>query len=104
MFAVIRTGGKQYKVAEGETVRVESLEADVNSAVDFSEVLAVHDGTDLKMGTPLIEAAKVSAKVVRHGRGKKIIVFTKKRRKGQSCKQGHRQNFTEVRIQSISAG
>ena len=104
MYAVIRSGGKQYKVKQGEKLRLESLEADVDSAVDFPDVLAVHDGENLHVGKPLVDSAKVSGKVLAHGRGRKIIVGKFKRRLGHHKKQGHRQGYTEVVIESISAG
>ena len=102
MYAIIRSGGKQLKVTEGQTVRVELLDADKGTTVDFDEVLAVGEGADMKIGTPTVADAKVSATVVDHGRGPKITVFRFKRRKGYHKKQGHRQGYTEVRIDSIA--
>ena len=104
MYAIIRSGGKQYKVAEGERLRVASMEAEVDAPIDFDEVLAVGDDQDIEMGRPLVASAKVTGKILSHGRGRKIIVFTKKRRGGHKKKQGHRQDYTEVLIESISAG
>lgn len=104
MYAIIRSGGKQYKVKEGDRLKVETLEADISSSVDFSDVLAVHNGDNLLIGKPLVETAKVTGTVTHHGRGPKIIVFKKRKRKGFKCKNGHRQNYTEVKIESITAG
>lgn len=104
MYAIIRSGGKQYKVAKGEKLRVDTLDGEVQSSVELGEVLAIHDDTDLHMGKPLLQDAKVTAKILSHGRGRKIIVFTKKRRGGHKKKQGHRQDYTELQIESISAG
>jgi large subunit ribosomal protein L21 len=101
MYAVIRSGGKQYKVTKGERVRVGNLTADEGAEVNF-EVLAFHNGENLTLGTPLVESAKVTAKVLSHGRGRKIIVYRFKRRKGYHRKKGHRQDYTEVMIQDIA--
>jgi large subunit ribosomal protein L21 len=101
MYAVIKTGGKQYRVATGDTVRVESLKADVGQQVKLSEVLAVVDGGSLKTGSPL-QSAEVVATVLSHGRGDKLTIFKMQRRKLQKH-AGHRQNFTELRIESIAA-
>lgn len=103
MYAVIKTGGKQYRVAEGETLRVEKLKADEGATVDFDQVLLVGAGDDVKIGAPLVEGGKVSAEVVRHGRGDKIEIIKFKRRQNYKRKQGHRQDFTEVKITGISA-
>ena len=97
MYAVIKTGGKQYRVATGDTVRVESLKA-----VKLSEVLAVVDGGSLKTGAPL-QGAEVVATVLSHGRGDKLTIFKMQRRKHFQKHAGHRQNFTELRIESIAA-
>ena len=102
MYAIIRSGGKQYKVAPGDKVRMSLSKAEVNSTVEFPEVLAVDEGAGLRVGTPLIESAKVTAKVLAHGRDTKIIVFRFTRRKGYRRKLGHRQDFTEVRIENIA--
>ena len=102
MFAVIKTGGKQYRVAPGDTVKVETLAADVGQQVTLSEVLAVSNGTDVKVGSPLVEGASVVATVVAHGRHDKVTIFKMKRRKHYQKHQGHRQNYTELRIDSIA--
>jgi large subunit ribosomal protein L21 len=101
MYAIIKTGGKQYRVTEGETLRVEKLDVEGN-AVTFDQVLLV-GGDQVKIGAPLVEGASVNAEIVREGRAKKIIVYKKKRRKGYHKKQGHRQAFTEVKITGINA-
>jgi large subunit ribosomal protein L21 len=102
MHAVIKSGGKQYRVAPGDTVKVETLAADVGQQVTLSEVLAVSNGTDVKVGSPLVEGASVVATVVSHGRHDKVTIFKMKRRKHYQKHQGHRQNFTELRIDSIA--
>jgi large subunit ribosomal protein L21 len=103
MYAIIKTGGKQYRVAEGETLRVEKLNAEGDSnTVKFDQVFLV-GGDEVKIGTPMVEGASVDAEILRQGRAKKIIVFKKKRRKGYHKKQGHRQAFTEVKITGINA-
>ena len=101
MYAIIKTGGKQYRVTEGETLRVEKLNAE-GTSVTFDQVLLV-GGDEVKIGTPTVAGATVSADIVREGRAKKIIVFKKKRRKGYHNKQGHRQAYTEVKITGINA-
>jgi large subunit ribosomal protein L21 len=103
MYAVIKTGGKQYRVAAGDTLKVESLPADVGAQVKLSEVLAVVDGGDLKAGNPLLSGAAVLATVLSHGRGDKVTIFKMQRRKHFQKHAGHRQNFTELRIDSIAA-
>jgi large subunit ribosomal protein L21 len=101
MYAVIRSGGKQYRVESGKQVRVESLPADVGAAVAFEEVLLVGSGDAVKVGAPLVAGAKVKATVVAHGRGEKVKIFKMRRRKHFQKTQGHRQNYTEVRIDQI---
>jgi large subunit ribosomal protein L21 len=103
MYAIVRTGGKQYQVACGDQVRVEKLEGNIGESIDLSEVLMVVDGEDVKVGRPVLENAKVTATIAEQGRAKKVIVFKKKRRKGYRLKQGHRQSFTALRIEAISA-
>ena len=102
MHAIIETGGKQYKVAEGDTLFIEKLPAEAGDAVTFRKVLAVIDGDKLTVGTPVVEGAKVDASVVKNGRGKKIIVFKYKPKKNYRRKQGHRQPYTKVTIGKIS--
>lgn len=101
MYAVIKTGGKQYQVKEGDILKVEKLNAEVGSSYDFEEVLLVSNERDLKVGSPLVDGAKVSAEVLEHGKGKKIVVFKYRPKKGSQTKQGHRQPYTRVRINSI---
>lgn len=101
MFAVIQTGGKQYRVAEGDRLRVEKLAGDVGSKVTFDKVLLV-GGESVKVGTPLVSGAKVSAEIVAQARDKKVIVFKFRRRKNYRRKQGHRQPFTELKITGVS--
>jgi large subunit ribosomal protein L21 len=102
MHAVIKTGGKQYRVAPGDTVKVETLAAEVGQQVTLSEVLAVNDGTEVKVGSPFVPGAAVVATVVGHGRHDKVTIFKMRRRKHFQKHQGHRQNFTELRIDSIA--
>ena len=104
MYAVIKSGGKQYRVESGAQLRVESLVADVGSAVSFEEVLLVGSGDTVKVGAPLVSGAKVKATVVSHGRGDKVKIFKMRRRKHYQKNQGHRQNYTEVRIDDIVQG
>ncbi|MDR3418198.1 MAG: 50S ribosomal protein L21 [Nevskia sp.] len=101
MYAVIKTGGKQYRVAPGESLQVESLTADVGSAVTFDEVLLVANGESVRVGAPRIEGAAVKAEVTAHGRGDKIRIIKHRRRKHYHKEQGHRQNFTAVKITEI---
>ena len=101
MYAVIKTGGKQYVVREGDVLRVEKLDAEEGANITFDEVLAVGHDDGLKVGTPVVEGAKVEAKVLKHGKGKKIIVFKYKPKKNYRKKQGHRQPYTEVQISKI---
>jgi large subunit ribosomal protein L21 len=102
MHAVIKTGGKQYRVAPGETVKVETLPAEVGQQITLSEVLAVNTGTEVRVGSPFVAGAAVVATVVRHGRHDKVTIFKMRRRKHFQKHQGHRQNFTELRIDSIA--
>ena len=104
MYAVIETGGKQYRVNQGDVIKVEKLAGDVGSKIDFDKVLLVGEGSDVKVGTPTVSGAKVSGTVVEQDRHKKIIVFKMKRRKNYRRKQGHRQDFTGVRIEKITGG
>jgi len=102
-YAVIRTGGKQYRVAPGELVRVEALAADPGSTVELDQVLLTSAGGTVRIGTPVIEGARVTAKVVEHGKAKKILVFKMKRRKNERRKRGHRQHTTTLRVLEIQA-
>ncbi|MBY4677923.1 50S ribosomal protein L21 [Marinobacterium arenosum] len=102
MYAVIVTGGKQYRVQEGQTLKVEKLSAEAGSSVEFDRVLLVGNGDDVKVGAPVVEGAKVAAEVVSHGRGKKVQILKFKRRKHHMKRQGHRQWFTEVKITGIN--
>jgi len=102
MYAVIETGGKQYKVQEGDVVFVEKLEAEDGAVVTFDKVLAVSDEGKLTFGKPMIENASVSAKVLGQGKGKKVIVFKFKPKKGYRKKTGHRQPYTKVQIEKIN--
>lgn len=103
MYAIIKTGGKQYRVAAGDTIKVETLNAEVGSQVTLSEVLAVSDGNELKVGAPFVEGASVTATVVSHGRHDKVRIFKIRRRKHSIKSAGHRQNYTELKIDSIAA-
>jgi large subunit ribosomal protein L21 len=103
MYAVIRTGGKQYKVAAGGKLKVETLTADVGSEIVINDVLMVADGDDIKIGAPVVAGASVKATVLSHGRGEKVMIFKMRRRKHYRKTQGHRQNYTEIRIDGISA-
>jgi len=104
MYAVIKTGGKQYKVAEGDTLKVELLPAEAGANVDIGEVLMIVDGDKVAVGAPHVAGAKVSAKVVSHGRGKKIRVIKFRRRKHYRKQMGHRQHYTTLQITKIQAG
>ncbi len=100
-YAVIETGGKQYRVTENDTLRVEKLEGDAGDSIEINAVLAVSDGNEIKVGTPEIPGAKVSAKVVQQIKAAKVVNFKKKRRKGYSRKVGHRQPLTIIKIEKI---
>ena len=102
MHAIIETGGKQYKVAEGDTLFIEKLPVEAGDTVTFDKVLAVLDGDKTTFGAPVVDGAKVTASVVKNGKGKKIVVFKYKPKKGYRRKQGHRQPYTKVTIGKIS--
>ena len=102
MYAVIKTGGKQYKVAAGEKIKVEQIAADVGQEIVIDQVLAVGNGADLKIGTPLVAGASVKATVVAHGKHDKVRIFKLRRRKHYQKHQGHRQQYTELQIGAIA--
>ena len=103
MYAVVRTGGKQYKVAKDTVLKVESLIGDVGSKLTLGEVLLV-GGDSPKLGAPLVKGASVECEILEHGQGEKVIAFKKKRRKNTHRKRGHRQHFTKVKVLGITAG
>jgi large subunit ribosomal protein L21 len=103
MYAVIKTGGKQYRVAAGEKIKVEQIPADVGAEITIDQVLMVGEGESVTIGTPLVAGATVTAKVVSQGRGPKVKIFKMRRRKHYQKHQGHRQNFTELEISGIAA-
>ena len=103
MYAVIKTGGKQYRVAAGETIKVERLAADVGKDVTLDQVVAIGSGADLVLGAPLVAGASVVASVVSHGRHPKVRIFKMHKRKHYRKSQGHRQSFTEIRISAVNA-
>ena len=103
-YAIIRTGGKQFRAEPGATLRIPTLPGDAGTTVEFDQVLLGSDGKKIQTGSPMLGDAKVTAEIVKHGRGEKIVVFKFKRRKNYARKQGHRQGFTEVRIKSITLG
>ncbi|MDR1774188.1 MAG: 50S ribosomal protein L21 [Clostridioides sp.] len=103
MYAVVKTGGKQYKVSEGDVIFVEKLEANEGDTITLNDVLACSKDGELKLGTPVVEGASVQAKVLKQGRAKKIIVFKYKAKKDYRRKQGHRQAFTKLIVEKINA-
>lgn len=103
MYAVIKTGGKQYRVSAGEKLKVEQIPADIGAEIVLDQVLMVSDGDAVKLGAPLVSGASVKAKVVAHGRGDKVSIFKMRRRKHYRKSQGHRQNFTEIEILGIAS-
>ncbi|MDR9466816.1 50S ribosomal protein L21 [Marinospirillum sp.] len=103
MYAVIKTGGKQYRVQEGQTLKLEKLEVATGETLNFDEVLLVSDGENIKVGAPLVDGAKVTAEVIDHGRGDKIRIIKFRRRKHHMKRQGHRQWYTEVKITGIAS-
>ena len=102
MYAVIRSGGKQYRVSPGQTIRLEKVGGDVGSKVELGEVLLVENDGNVQVGAPLVANAKIEATVVENDRAKKILIFKKKRRKGYKLKRGHRQSLTKIKIESIA--
>jgi large subunit ribosomal protein L21 len=103
MYAVIKTGGKQYRVAAGEKLKVEQIPADIGQEITLDQVLSVGEGDQLKVGTPIVAGAVVKATVLAHGRHDKVQIFKMRRRKHYQKHQGHRQNYTEIRIEAITA-
>lgn len=101
MYAVIMSGGKQYRVTEGQTLKLETLAAEVGSTLDFDRVLMVVNGETVRLGNPYLAGGKVHAEIISHGRGKKVRIVKMRRRKHSRKQMGHRQNYTEVKIQSI---
>lgn len=104
MYAVIKTGGKQYRVSEGSVLRVEKIDAEEGASLDLDNVLMIADGEDVKIGAPYVEGGKVTATVKAHGRGDKVKIIKFRRRKHHMKRQGHRQWFTELEVTGISAG
>ena len=102
MYAVIKTGGKQHKVAEGEILKVEKLKASEGEPVDITDMLLIEKDGEVTLGSPFIEGAKVTAKILRHGKEDKVTIIKMKRRKDYRKKQGHRQNYSEIQIEQIS--
>lgn len=103
MFAIVNISGKQFRVSEGDKIKVPSLNTEAGEKINFDQVLLTDDGKNVKVGNPLIKGLSVSGTVVTHGRDRKIVIFKKKRRKGYRRKNGHRQSYTLVQIDSISA-
>ncbi|MEK6592164.1 MAG: 50S ribosomal protein L21 [Pseudomonadota bacterium] len=102
MYAVVKTGGKQYRVSSGEKLKIEQILADVGAEIVLDQVLMVADGDAVTMGSPLVQGASVKAKVVAHGRGDKVLIYKMRRRKHYRKSQGHRQNYTEIEILGIA--
>ena len=102
MYAVIKTGGKQFKVAEGDVLKVEKLTADVGKTLNLNSVLTLVDGDKVTIGTPMITGASIDATIVSHGKGVKVKIFKMNRRKGYRKSQGHRQSFTEIKVNKIA--
>ena len=103
MYAIIKTGGKQYRVSEGDVITIEKLDVAAEGTISFDEVVTVVKDGDVKVGTPLVDGAKVTGTVLEHGKAKKILVFKYKAKSNYRRRQGHRQPFTKVRIESIQA-
>lgn len=103
MYAIIETGGKQYKVEPGDVIYIEKLEVEENAEITFDKVIAVGGDDGIKVGTPFVDGAKVSAKALKNGKAKKIVVFTYKSKKNEKRKKGHRQPYTKVEIGAINA-
>jgi large subunit ribosomal protein L21 len=103
MYAVFQSGGKQHRVAEGQTVRLEKLNAETGATIEFDKVLMVANGEEIKVGAPYVDGSKITAEIVTHGRGAKVKIVKFRRRKHSRKQMGHRQWFTEVKITGISA-
>ncbi|HET7650496.1 MAG TPA: 50S ribosomal protein L21 [Gammaproteobacteria bacterium] len=103
MYAVVKTGGKQYRVTAGEKLKIEQIPADIGSEIVLDQVLMVADGDNVSLGNPLVAGAAVNARIIAHGRGEKIRIFKMRRRKHYRKTQGHRQNYTEIEVLGISA-
>ncbi|MCA9546364.1 MAG: 50S ribosomal protein L21 [Myxococcales bacterium] len=103
MYAIIKTGGKQYRVTEGQTLRVEKIEGEAGAAITLDKVLLIGGEGETRIGRPFLDGASVVAEISRQAKAKKVIIYKKKRRKGYHLKQGHRQRYTELSIKSISA-
>ncbi len=103
MYAVIKTGGKQYRVCAGQKLKIEQIPADIGQEISLDEVLSVGEGESLKIGTPFVEGASVKATVLAQGRHDKVKIFKMRRRKHYQKRQGHRQNYTEIRIEAVAA-
>lgn len=103
MYAIIETGGKQYKVSEGDVVFIEKLDVEEGAEVTFDKVLMAGEGDAVKVGTPVVEGATVTAKAVKNGKAKKVVVFKMKRKKNERKKKGHRQPYTKIEITAINA-
>ncbi|WP_456431020.1 50S ribosomal protein L21 [Thermosulfuriphilus sp.] len=104
MYAIVRTGGKQYKVAPGEVIKVEKLPGEVGESVELTEILLVAEGEEVKIGQPLLESVRIKATILEQGRHPKVVVFKKKRRKNYKKKYGHRQPYTALKIEEIILG
>jgi large subunit ribosomal protein L21 len=104
MYAIFRTGGKQFRAEPGATLRIPSIAGEPGETITFGEVLLGADGGDFKVGAPLVDGAAITAEVVKHGKGEKITIFKHKRRKNYRRKLGHRQKYTEVRVSEINLG
>jgi large subunit ribosomal protein L21 len=103
MFSIVEQGGFQYKVSEGDTIKVPKIEAEKDAEISFDKVLMVQSDAGVKVGTPVVDGAVVKAKVIDHGKYRKVVIMKKKRRKGYKKKTGHRQTFTKVKVTSITA-
>ncbi|SMF02639.1 50S ribosomal protein L21 [Desulfovibrio gilichinskyi] len=103
MYAIIETGGKQFRVEEGLELNIQKLDVEAGTKVDLDKILLIGQGEDIKIGAPYVEGAKVACTILEHGRDKKIIVFKKRRRQDSQTKQGHRQDYTRIKVEAIQA-